>query len=135
MNETFETVLGSLKKYNPESNPEIPKIVIAGNNFLEIAHKIKKFSQFILGIKEYCSSEKFKFDKFIADLEIETGRRPFYFIYDDKEVLDQVIRDFEDYFDIKPGPGLFQRIGHSGKPGELQYSLVIHVIENTYYSF
>ena len=59
---------------------------------------------------------------------------PIFFTYDDKEVLDQVTRDFEDYFDIKIGPDLFQRIGAPGKPGKLEYSLVIHVIENTYYS-
>ena len=133
MNETFETVLGNLKKYNPDSNPEPPKIIIAGKNFLEIGHKIKKFSQFILGVKEYCSSEKFAFDRFIADVELETSRIPFFSTYDDKEVLEQVIRDFEDYFDIKLGPELFQRIGPPGKPGELKYSIVIHVIENTYY--
>jgi len=135
MNETFETVLGKFKKYNPDSNPEPPKIIIAGKNFLEISHKLKKFSQFILGIKEYCNSEKLAFDEFIADVESETGRRPFFFTYDDKEVLEQVIKDFEDYFDIKLGADLFQRIGTPGKPSELQYSIVIHVIENTYYSF
>ena len=135
MNETFETVLGNLKKYNTDSNPEPPKIVIAGRNFLEIDHKIKKFSQFILGIKEYLKSEKFAFDKFIADVEAEAGRRPFFFTYDDKEVLEQVIRDFEDYFDIKLGLDLFQKIGSSGKGSELQYSVVIHVIENNYYNF
>ena len=134
MNQTFETVLGNLKKYNTDSNPEPPKIIIAGRNFLEIDHKIKKFSQFILGIKEYPRSEKFAFDKFIADVEVQTGRRPFFFTYDDKEVLEQVIRDFEDYFDIKLGPDLFQRIGAPGKESELQYSVVIHVIENNYYS-
>ena len=133
MSYSFEQIRETLKKYNFEENPAPPKLVVAGKDFLEIAHKKRPLSQLIIGVKEYFASEQFFFDRFLDELETETGRKPLAFNYDDKKTLDTVLADFEDYFDVKIGTNLIQRLGAATGSGELQYSLVIVVIESFYY--
>ena len=53
MNATFETIRGELKKYNAEDNEAPPKLLVAGKNaFLDIEHKRKRDSQFVIGVKD-----------------------------------------------------------------------------------
>jgi hypothetical protein len=133
MSYSFEQIRGLLKKYSFEENVAPPKLVVAGRNFLDIGHKKRPLSQFIIGVKEYFPAEQFLFDEFLDRLETETGRKPLSFIYEDKATLDIVLADFEDYFDVKLGNNLIQRLGASAGSGELQYRLLIVIIESDYY--
>lgn len=133
MSYTFEQIRETLKKYSFEENAAPPKLVVAGKNFMDVLHKKRPLSQFIIGVREYFTSEQFFFDRFLDELEIETGRRPLSFPYEDKNTLDRVIADFEDYFDVKIGSDLVQRLGAATGSGELRYSLVIVVLEGFYY--
>lgn len=133
MNYSFEKIRATLKKYNFEENPVPPKLVLAGKNFLDIDHKKKPLSQFIIGVREYYTSEQYLFDQFMDQLETEAGRRPLSFPFDNKEALETAIIDFEDYFDVKFGSKLFQRLGSSTGSGELRYCLVVMVVESCYY--
>lgn len=133
MSYSFEQIRETLKKYNFEENAAPPKLVVAGKNFLDIDHKKRPLSQFIIGVKEFYASEQVFFDRFLDQLETETGQRPFSFSYEDRKTLETVIADFEDYFDVKFGSNLFQRLGASTGSGELQYCLVIVIVESHYY--
>ena len=133
MSYSFEKIREELKQYNFEENSAPPKLVVAGKNFLDIEHKRRPINQFIIGVKEYFASEQVLFDRFLDELAAETGRRQFSFPYEDKHTLDIVIRDFEDYFDIKFGSNLIQRLGSTTGSGELRYYLVIVVVESFYY--
>lgn len=133
MSHSFEKIRAVLKGNSFEENIAPPKLVVAGKNFLDIDHKKRPASQFIIGVKEYYASEQALFDRFLDQLEVEAGRKPLSFPYEDKQSLDVVIRDFEDYFDVKLGNNLIHRLGAATGIGELQYSLVIVVVENFYY--
>ena len=111
MNATFETIRRELKKYNAEDNEAPPKLVVAGKNFfLDIEHKRKRDSQFIIGVKEFFASEKILIERTIDDLEMRSGKRPLAFLYDEREVIESVIKDFEDYYNTTLSHDLFQKI-------------------------
>jgi hypothetical protein len=111
MNATFETIRRELKKYNAEDNEAPPKLVVAGKNFfLDIEHNRKRDSQFIVGVKEFFASEKIFIERMIDDLEMRTGKRPLTFLYDEREVIETVIKDFEDYYNTTLSHDLFQKI-------------------------
>jgi len=132
MNASFETVRRELKKYNAEDNEAPPKLVVAGKNiFLDVGHK--RNSQFIIAVKEFFESEKFLIQRMLDDLELKSGRMPLAFLYDERESVENVIKDFEDYYNMPVGKDVFQRIGSSGGPGALQFYLIIVVIELYYY--
>ncbi len=132
MNATFETVRRELKKYNAEDNDAPIKLLVADrNDFLNIPHK-RKNSQFILGVKEFHEAERFLVDRLLDDLEMRSGRRPLAFLYNEREVIETVIKDFEDYYNMPLGTSVFQRIG-TGADGELQFYLIIVVLEIYYY--
>ena len=134
MNATFETIRRELKKYNAEDNEAPPKLVVAAKNaFLDIEHKRKRDSQFIIGVKEFFASEKIFIERMIDDLEMRTGKRPLTFLYDEREVIETVIKDFEDYYNTTLSPDLFQRIEPSIGEGEVQFYLIIVVMEIYYY--
>ena len=134
MNATFETVRKELKKYNAEDNDAPPKLVVANkNNFLDIEHKRKTNSQFIIGVKEFFKSEKLLIETMLDDLEMKAGRRPLSFLYEEKEAIDAVINDFEDYYNMPLSKDLYQRIGSSSGQGEIQFYLIIVVLETNYY--
>ena len=134
MNATFETIRKELKKYNAEDNDAPPKIVVAGrNDFLDIEHKRKRNSQFIIAVKEFLEPDKLIIETMLNDLEITTGQRPLAFFYNDKEAVETVINDFEDYYNRPLGKDVFQKIGASTGQGELQYYLIIVVAETYYY--
>jgi hypothetical protein len=134
MNATFETIRKELKKYNAEDNEAPPKIVVAGSNdFLDIESKKRRNSQFILGVKEFPESEKFMVEKILDDLETRSGRRPLAFLYNEKESIESVIKDFEDYYNRPLGNEVFQKISSFKGQGGLQYYLIIAVIESYYY--
>ncbi|HET9745878.1 MAG TPA: hypothetical protein VFP97_09205 [Chitinophagaceae bacterium] len=133
MSYSFEQIRELLKKYSFEENVAPPKLVVAGRNFLDIGHKKRPISQFIIGVKEYFASEQLYFDQFLDQLESETGSKPLSFTYEDKKTLEIVLADFEDYFDVKLSNNLIQRLGAFTGSGELQYRLVIVVIESDYY--
>ena len=134
MNATFETIRRELKKYNAEDNEAPPKLVVAGKNaFLDIAHKRKRGSQFIIGVKEFFASEKIFIERMIDDLEMRTGKRPLTFLYDEREVIETVIKDFEDYYNTTLSQDLFQKIEPSTGEGEVQFYLIIVVLEIYYY--
>ena len=133
MSYTFEKIRAVLKENSFEENIAPPKLVIAGKNFLDIDHKKRPASQFIIGVKQYYASEQALFDRFLDQLEVEAGRRPLSFPYQDKKTLDRVIEDFEDYFDVKLSNNLIQPLGAATGSGQLQYSLVIVVVESFYY--
>ena len=134
MNATFETIRKELKKYNAEDNDAPPKIVVADkNDFLNIEHKRKRNSQFIIAVKEFFEYEKHLVAMMLDDLEMRTGQRPLAFQYDNKEAVETAISDFEDYYNRPLGNNIFQKIGASTKPGELQYFLIIVVLESFYY--
>lgn len=133
MSYSFEKIREALKKYNFEENAAPPKLVVAGKNFLDIEHKRRPINQFIIGVKEYYASEQIFFDRFLDELAAETGRRQLSFPYEDRQTLEIVIRDFEDYFDIKLGSNLVQRLGSTTGSGDLRYGFVIVIIENYYY--
>ena len=134
MNATFETIRRELKKYNAEDNETPPKLVVAGKNaFLDIEHKRKRASQFIIGVKEFFESEKFFIERMIDDLEMRSGKRPLTFLYDNREVIDTVIKDFEDYYNTTFSHDLFQKLEPSTGEGEVQFYLIIVVLEIYYY--
>lgn len=134
MNATFETIRRELKKYNAEDNEAPPKLVVAGKNFfLDIERNRKRDSQFIIGVKEFFASEKIFIERMIDDLEIRTGKRPLTFLYDEREVIETVIKDFEDYYNTTLSHGLFEKMESSTKEGEVQFYLIIVVLEIYYY--
>ena len=134
MNATFETIRRELKKYNAEDNEAPPKLVVAGKNFfLDIEHKRKRDSQFIIGVKEFFASEKILIERMIDDLEMRSGKRPLAFLYDEREVIETVIKDFEDYYNTTLSHDLFQKIEPSTGGGEVQFYLIIVVLEIYYY--
>ena len=134
MNATFETIRKELKKYNAEDNEAPPKLVVAGmDSFLDIGHKRKRDSQFIIGVKEFPESEKFFIEKMIDDLETRSGKRPLAFLYDEREAIETVIKDFEDYYNTTLSHDLFQKIESSTGEGEVQFYLIIVVMEIYYY--
>ena len=134
MNATFETIRRELKKYNAEDNEAPPKLVVAGKNFfLDIEHKRKRDSQFIIGVKEFFAFEKIFIERMIDDLEMRTGKRPLTFLYDEREVIETVIKDFEDYYNTTLSHGLFEKMESSTKKGEVQFYLIIVVLEIYYY--
>ena len=133
MNATIETVRKELKKYNAEDNEAPIKLLVAGeNDFLNTAHKRKRNSQFIIGVKEFFEAEKFLVENLLDDLEIRAGKRPLAFLYDEREAIDTVIKDFEDYYNLPLG-NVFQRIGSSTSESSLQFYLIIAVLEIYYY--
>ena len=134
MNATFETIRQELKKYNAEDNEAPPKLIVAGKNtFLDIEHKRKRNSQFIIGVKEFLESEKFIIERMIDDLEMRSGKRPLTFLYNEREVIETVIKDFEDYYNTTLSQDLFQKIETSTGEGRVQFYLIIVVQEIYYY--
>ena len=134
MNATFETIRRELKKYNAEDNEAPPKLVVAGKNFfLDIERKRKRDSQFIIGVKEFFASEKILIERMIDDLEMRSGKRPLAFLYDEREAIETVIKDFEDYYNTTLSHDLFQKIEPSTGVGEVQFYLIIVVMEIYYY--
>ena len=134
MNATFETIRRELKKYNAEENEAPPKLVVAGKNFfLDIEHKRKRDSQFIIGVKEFFTSENFFIARMIDDLEMRSGKRPLAFLYDEREVIETVIKDFEDYYNTTLSKDLFQKTELSMEEGNIQFYLIIVVQEIYYY--
>ena len=134
MNATFETIRRELKKYNAEDNEAPPKLIVAGKNaFLDTEHKRKRDSQFIIGVKEFFASEKILIERMIDDLEMRSGKRPLTFLYDEREVIETVIKDFEDYYNTTLSHDIFQKIEPSIEEGEAQFYLIIVVQEIYYY--
>ena len=134
MNATFETIRRELKKHNAEDNEAPPKLVVAGKNaFLDIEHKRKRDSQFIIGVKEFFASEKFFIERMIDDLEMRSGKRPLAFLYDEREVIETVIKDFEDYYNTTLSHDLFQKNESPIGEGDVQFYLIIVVLEIYYY--
>ena len=134
MNATFETVRKELKKYYAEDNEAPTKLLVADrNDFLIIERKRKRNSQFILGVKEFSEPDKFLIEELLDDLEVRSGRRPLAFFYDDRAAIETVIKDFEDYYNMPLGNHVFQKIGSSTNQGELQFYLIIVVLEIYYY--
>lgn len=134
MNATFETIRKDLKNYNAEDNDAPPKLVVAGrNDFLDIEHKRKRSSQFIMAVKEFFEPDKLIVEAMLNDLESRSGRRPLAFFYNNKEAIETVISDFEDYYNRPLGKNVFQKIGSSANEGELQYYLIIVAVETYYY--
>jgi len=135
MNATFETIRRELKKYNAEDNEAPSKLVVAGkNSFLDIEHKRKRGSQFIIGVKEFFAPEKFLIERMIDDLETRSGKRPLAFLYNERESIETVIKDFEDYYNTPLSNDLFQKIGSSAVDSEVQFYLIIVVLEIYYYN-
>ena len=134
MNATFETVRKELKKYDAEDNNAPPKLVVASkNDFLDIEHKRKKISQFIIGVKELHESESSLIEKMLDDVELKTGRKPLLFLYDNREMIETVITDFEDYYNRPLGKDIIQRLGSSTGQDNLLYYLIIVAVEMNYY--
>lgn len=134
MNDSFETIRKELKKYNAEDNEAPVKLLVAGtNDFLEIKHKRRRNSQFILGVKEIFESEVFLIERLLHDLELKSGRTPLVFHYNEREAIDTVINDFEDYYNMPLEKEIFQHIGSSAGQGTLQYYLIIVVLETPYF--
>ena len=134
MNATFETIRRELKKYNAEDNEAPPKLVVAGkDSFLDIEHKRKRDSQFIIGVKEFFESEKFFIEKMIDDLVTKTGKRPLAFLYNERQEIETVIKDFEDYYNTTLSKDLFQKIELSMEEGNILFYLIIVVQEIHYY--
>jgi hypothetical protein len=134
MNASFETIRRELKKYNAEENEAPPKLVVAGkNSFLDIEHKRKKDSQFIIGVKEFPASEKFLIERMLDDMEMISGKRPLAFLYSERDSIETVIKDFEDYYNTPLSNDLFQKIGSSTGEGEALFYLIIVVLEIYYY--
>jgi len=134
MNATFETIRKELKKYYAEDNEAPPKLVVAGkNSFLDIEHKRKRGSQFIIGVKEFPESEKFLIEKMIDDLEMRSGKRPLAFLYDERAAIETVIKDFEDYYSTTLSNDLFQKIESPTRDSNVQFYLIIVVLEIYYY--
>ena len=134
MNATFETIRKDLKKYNAEDNDAPPKLVVAGKkDFMDVAHKKKTSSQFIIAVKVFFEPDRSIIESMLDELEKRSGRRPLAFFYDSKEAIDTVISDFEDYYNRPLGKDVFQKIGSSAGDGEPKYYLIIVAIETYYY--
>ena len=134
MNDSFETIRKELKKYNAEDNEAPVKLLVAGaNDFLEIKHKRRRNSQFIIGVKEFFESEVFLIERLLHDLELKTGRTPLAFHYNERDVIETVINDFEDYYNLPLDKEIFQKMGSPAGPGTRQYFLIIVVLETDYY--
>ena len=134
MNATFETIRKDLKKYNAEDNDAPPKLIVAGkDDFLDVAHKKIRSSQFIIAVKEFFEQDRSIVESMLDDLEKRSGRRPLAFFYDSKEAIETVISDFEDYYNRPLSKDVFQKIGSSDGREELQYYLIIVAIETYYY--
>lgn len=134
MNDSFETIRKELKKYNAEDNEAPVKLLVAGKtHFLELKHKSRRNSQFIIGVKEVFESEDFLVDRLLHDLELQSGRTPLAFNYNEREVIETVINDFEDYYNMPLDKDLFQKIGSPAGQGKLQYHLIIVVLETYYF--
>jgi|GEM_PF-1640146 hypothetical protein len=134
LNASFETVRKKLKKYNVDENDEPPKLIIANkNDFLDLEHKRKKISQFVMGVKEFIESEKFIIERLLDDLETKTGRRPLAFYYDDKETIHTLINDFKDYYNTNLDKDLFQNVGSASGQPDSRFCLIIVVLESYYY--
>jgi hypothetical protein len=134
MNASFETVRKELKNHNAEDNEAPPKLVVAGkNDFLDTKDKRRRNSQFIIGVKEFPESEKFLIEKMLDDLEMRSGQKPLAFLYDEREAVENVIKDFEDYYNMPLHKDLFQRIGSSTAQEKLQFYLIIVILELYYY--
>src|SRR5262245_46032848 len=134
MNENFETIRKDLKKYNAEENSVPPKLVKAGKyDFLDIEHKRAGNSQFIIGIREYGAAEEFLIQKMLNDIEIRSGRKPLAFYYDDRHILDGVIDDFKDYYNMTLNSDVFEKVGDVTGSDQSKYVLAIVVAELYYY--
>ena len=134
MNATFETIRRELKKYNAEDNEAPTKLVVAGkNSFLDIEHKRKRDSQFIIGVKEFRESDMFLIERMLGDMEMRSGKRPLAFLYNERETIETVIKDFEDYYNIPLSKDLFQKMGSSTGEGGVLFYLIIVVLEIYYY--
>ena len=134
MNDSFETIRKELKKSNAEDNEAPVKLLVAGiNDFLDIKHKRRRNSQFIIGVKEFFKSEKFLIEKLLNDLELKSGQTPLAFHYNEREAIETVINDFEDYYNMPLDKDVFQKIGSHPGQGELQYYLIIVVLETYYF--
>jgi hypothetical protein len=134
MNDSFETIRKELKKHNAEDNEAPVKLLVAGiNNFLEIKYKRRRNSQFIIGVKEFFQSEVILIERLLNDLELQSGRTPLVFYYDEKEAIETVINDFEDYYNIPLDKNIFQKVGSPSGQGTLQYYLIIVILETDYY--
>ena len=133
MNATFETIRKELKKYNAEENEVPPKLVLAGkDDLLDIGHKRKQNSQFIISIKEYSASEKYVIEKIMDEIQLRTGQPPLAFFYDKKEAIKTVVEDFQDYYNMDLGHQLLQTVDAAKKDGS-QFCLIIVVFETPYY--
>lgn len=134
MNDSFETIRKELKKHNAEDNEAPIKLLVAGiNDFLEIKHKRRRNSQFIIGVKEFFESDVFLIERLLRDLELKSGRTPLAFHYDDREAIETVINDFEDYYNMPLDKEIFQKIESPAGQGKLRYYLIIVVLETDYY--
>jgi predicted DNA-binding protein len=135
MNASFETIRKELKKYNAEENEAPVKLLVAGiNDFLEIKHKRRRNSQFIIGVKEFFKSETSLVERMLDGLETRSGRRPLAFLYDNREAIETAISDFEDYYNMPLDKDVFQRIGSPTGQGNVHYYLIIVVLETNYFS-
>lgn len=134
MNDSFETIRKELKKHNAEDNEAPIKLLVAGtNDFLEIKHKRRRNSQFIIGVKEFFEADAFLFERLLHDLELKSGRTPLVFHYDEREAIETVIKDFEDYYNMPLDKDVFQKIGSPPGNGKLRYYLIIVVLETDYF--
>ena len=112
MNAGFETIRKELKQFNAEENEAPPKILIAGEkDFLNLGHKRKTNSQFIICVKQFYEIERAIVSKLLDDLTIKTGKKPLVFFYDDENIIRTVIEDFKDYYNTAISDYVFQRIG------------------------
>ena len=135
MNDSFETIRKELKKCNAEDNEAPVKLLVAGiNDFLDIKYKRRRNSQFIIGVKEFFKSEEFLIEKLLNDLELKSGQTPLAFHYNEREAIETVINDFEDYYNMPLDKEVFQKMGSHPGQGELQYYLIIVVLETYYFS-
>lgn len=135
MNDSFETIRKELKKHNAEDNEAPVKLLVAGiNDFLEIKHKRRRNSQLIIGVKEFFKSEEFLIERLLHDLELKSGQTPLAFHYNEREAIETVINDFEDYYNMPLDKEVFQKLGSPAGEGELQYYLIIVVLETYYFS-
>ena len=134
MNDSFETIRNLLKQYHVEDNDTPPKLIIAGNkHFLDIEHKRKPYSQFVIGVREFIESEKSQIERLLDDITMRSKQRTLSFLYTEKGVLKTVIKDFEDYYNITFDEDLFKRSKSFTTPGEVRFYLIIVILENYYY--
>lgn len=134
MNASFETIRKELKKYNAEDNIAPPKLIVADpNDLLDIEHRKKRNSQFIIAVKEFSKSEEHLIEKFLTNVEKRSGQKPLIFFYNERCAIEEVIRDFEDYYNKPIEKSVFQRFGSVVSINELRFCLIIIVLENYYY--